>query len=70
MGRGDEQPALQSRAVLAQDSHAAADSGPPCVNVEPDLELGLQPHQNADSASALHTDEAGQNTLHANRSVV
>ena len=70
MGRGGEQPALQSRAVHAEDSHAAAGSGPPCGNEEPDLELGLLPVQNADSASALHTDEADQNTVHANRSFV
>ncbi|CAK0784852.1 hypothetical protein CVIRNUC_008057 [Coccomyxa viridis] len=65
MGRGCEQPALQSRAVHAEDSHAAADSGPPCVNEEPDLELGLLPEHNADSTSALLTNEAGQSTLHA-----
>lgn len=70
MGRGCEQPALQSRAVHAEDSHAAADSGPPCVNEEPDLELGLLPEHNADSTSALLTNEAGQSTLHASRSAI
>ena len=70
MGRGGEQPAQESRAVHAEDSHAAADSGPSCMNEEPDLELGLLPDQNADSASALHTEEAGQSSVHAKRSVV
>ena len=70
MGRGGEQPALQSRAVHAGDSHAEADSGPPCVNEEPDLELGLLRNQNADLASALHSNEANQSRMHASRSVV
>ena len=69
MGRGGEQ-SLQSRAVREEDSHAAADSGPPCVDEEPDLELGLLPDQNADSVSALHTNGTDQSTVHANRSVV
>ena len=70
MGRGGEQPALQSRAVHAEESHAAADSETQCVNEEPDLELGLLPDQNADSMSALHTHEAGQSIVHTNRSVI
>ena len=70
MGRGGEQPAQQSSAVHAGDSHAAADPGPLHAKEEPDLELGLLPDQNADSASTLHTDEAEHSTLHAGRSVV
>ena len=67
MSRGGEQPALPSRAVPAENGHSAAGSGHPCVDEEPDLELGLLPDQNAKSASALHTNEADQGTLDTSR---
>ena len=70
MSRGGEQPAQPSRAVHAEECHAAAGSGHPCMDQEPDLELGRLPDQNANSASALHTNEADQSTLNASRSVI
>ena len=56
IGRASAQPRDDSRHVRPElQSHgSAARSAPASVAEEPDLETGLLPHPDTDSASALH----------------
>ena len=55
IGRASAQPHDDGTHAQPDMQSSAADSAPASIKEEPDLELGLLPHQNTDSASVLHS---------------